>query len=63
MERTCRECGRTVHVSCTPEQYAKWQQGELIQRAMPNVSVDEREILISGYCGACFDEITKETDE
>lgn len=31
--------------------------GEHIQNVMPYLSVDERELLISGICGKCFDEI------
>jgi len=33
----------------TIEQVQKWENGELIQNAMPNLSADEREFLISGY--------------
>jgi len=29
-------------------EYDKWLDGELIQRAMPSVSADDREFLISG---------------
>lgn len=32
----------------TYEQYRRWQGGEVIQRAMPQLSPDEREALITG---------------
>ena len=35
----------------------RWQNGSLIQDAMPYLSADERELLISGTCGTCFDKM------
>ena len=37
------------------DDYTSWENGELIQNAMPYLSADERELLISGTCGTCFD--------
>jgi len=37
-----------------PEDLRKWQNGELIQRAMPYLKPYEREILISGTCEGCY---------
>lgn len=62
MNVTCQLCGETKTVNCTQEQYNKWKAGELIQRAMPNVPPDERELLISGTCGTCFDNMFPEED-
>ena len=39
---------RELELNVTPEQIARWQGGELIQNAMPQLSTDEREFLISG---------------
>lgn len=39
---------RELNLDVNPEQIARWQKGELIQNAMPQLSVDEREFLISG---------------
>lgn len=38
----------TREIPVTPEQIARWQGGELIQNAMPNVSADDREFLMTG---------------
>ena len=38
----------TMTVDCDVIQYALWKRGMLIQDAMPDVSLDEREFLISG---------------
>jgi hypothetical protein len=35
-------------IDVTPEQLKKWQGGMLIQDAMPHLSSDDREYLISG---------------
>jgi hypothetical protein len=52
---TCRVCLETFHVSIVPSEYVRWQNGECIQNAMPNVSAEDRELLISQTCGACWD--------
>jgi hypothetical protein len=38
----------TMDLPITMEQIQRWQGGELIQNAMPNLNADEREFLISG---------------
>tara|TARA_Y100000310_G_C20387451_1_gene671140 strand:+ start:362 stop:508 length:147 start_codon:yes stop_codon:yes gene_type:complete len=35
--------------------FISWNNGSYIQNAMPYLSADERELLISGTCGPCFD--------
>ena len=37
-----------MDIDVTEEQIASWQGGELIQEAMPNLSADEREFLMTG---------------
>lgn len=37
--------------------------GTLIQRAFPEMSNDDRERLISGYCGDCWDELFADDDQ
>ena len=58
----CKRCNQPKEVSATFAQVKAWAQGELIQNAMPNVPAEERELLISGYCGVCWDEIFKPKD-
>lgn len=60
---TCRICHQDFTVPCTDTQYKAWKSGELIQRAMPNLPADERELLISGICGSCFDRMLGDDDE
>lgn len=51
----CRVCGEPKEVRCTPEQYQAWVNGKLIQAAMPDTPAAERELLVSGLCGGCFE--------
>ena len=50
----CRWCNSEQTLSVKPEDLRKWQNGELIQRAMPYLKPYEREILISGTCEGCY---------
>ena len=47
---------RTREIDVTEEQIADWEQGRLIQDAMPNLSDEEREFLISGATQEEWDE-------
>lgn len=40
-----------------------WKLGANLQDIAPELTPNEREIMISGVCGKCFDSITKEDDE
>lgn len=50
----CPFCGKEYSVEVPEEGYNKWVAGELIQRAMPDVSPEVREALISGICENCW---------
>jgi hypothetical protein len=39
-----------------------WDKGMLIQNAMPELTSDEREKLMTGYCGPCWDRMFNEED-
>lgn len=51
----CAKCGQRFTLNVTDEQVTEWRTGTLIQRAMPQLTPAGRELLISGYCGACFE--------
>lgn len=64
----CRSCEKPHTVTVIPEHFALWgtiedgvpranPRGSLIQVAMPELSADDRELLISGTCGPCFDKM------
>ena len=55
--RNCNTCGREVKMLVDSQDLVAWMEGELIQNAMPYLTPDERELLISGICGTCFDDM------
>jgi len=59
----CSKCGQEFVLDVTDEQVTQWRTGMLIQRAMPNLTAAERELLISGYCGECFDALFPKEEE
>ena len=52
----CPFCGKTtpVQIRRVADYYA-WQNGEHAQDAFPYLSASERELLISGICPSCWD--------
>jgi hypothetical protein len=51
----CGCCRQVQQVRVNANDWLDWQEGKLIQEAMPYLNADQREIMISGTCGACFD--------
>lgn len=43
-------------INVTEEQLAKWHEGTAIQHAMPNVSADDREFIMTGITPEEWDE-------
>jgi hypothetical protein len=54
---TCRVCQAEYTLFVNFQDMVEWEQGKYIQDAMPYLSAAERELLISGTCGPCFDEM------
>ena len=51
----CPFCGKGHSVWVNELDYLNWADGELTQNAFPYLSADEREMLISGICPTCWD--------
>ena len=47
---------RTRDIDVTETQLANWEQGMLIQNAMPNLSADDREFIMTGITAEEWDE-------
>ena len=47
----------TLEISITQEQLNAWEGGALIQRAMPNISADEREFIMTGITPTEWDSV------
>ena len=58
----CRICDQITTLLLDPNDIKEWQEGAHIQDAFNYLSEDERELLISGICGTCFDNIFKEDE-
>lgn len=55
---TCPKCKTEHGIEMTHQQHREWQTGKKhIQNIFPNLSPDDREMLISGICSKCWDEI------
>lgn len=53
----CPSCGEATTFKVNRVGYARWQEGELIKNALPELSAYQREALITGICSGCFNEI------
>ena len=57
----CKNYGKMWSISVSKEHYIDFKQkGKLIQDAFPELSSDERELLLSGICSECWDKIFAE---
>lgn len=53
----CIHCGKPGFLEVDAASYNRWQEGEFVQNAFPDMPLDDREQLISGIHGKCFDEM------
>lgn len=53
----------SMELDISEEQLTNWENGMLIQRAMPNLTPDEREFLMTGLLPGEYDEMFKEPEE
>ena len=60
--KTCNLCQQKTGLWVQPKDYAAWQGGAHIQDVMPYLPADQRELLISGTCGTCFDKLFPEDE-
>jgi len=49
----CHMCGAESEVPVTKEKYDQWQSGKHAQDVWPEMSLENRELLISGTCLEC----------
>ena len=53
----------TMTIPCTEQQFSDWETGMLIQNAMPNISPEHREFLMTGITPDEWDLYVKGEDE
>ena len=52
---TCPFCGHINFIEVNESDYFDWDDGTLIQNALPYLSADEREMIKTGICPTCWD--------
>lgn len=60
LKLTCRNCGKTRFVEVEEKdlnEYNNDPNRRCVQDIFPYLSKGDREILISGICGLCFDQL------
>lgn len=63
VKTTCPICHCDTYLMVDAEEYARWKAGELIQVAMPDLDADEREMLISGICPTCWEDMFDDDED
>ena len=63
IELSCRECKEPQSFNVTKNAYERWLNGVNIQTAMPLVPAHERELLVSGVCNTCWNELFPPEEE
>lgn len=55
LRKTCNMCDAQHEIWVEDDDYKAWENGKMCQDAFPYLNTGQREILISGTCGRCFD--------
>jgi len=63
IEAVCRLCGTVRNLHVMEEDYNNWRAGQYAQNAFPYLTGDEREMLISKTCDACWHKIFGEWND
>jgi len=53
---TCPLCLSKNYVDVKKGDLALFEEGEVVQHAFPNLTADQRELLVSGICSRCWEE-------
>lgn len=61
--KPCPRCKGTAVLKLPVEGAKRYNQGELVQNAFPEMPAADRERLVTGYCGTCWDLLFPEEDE
>jgi hypothetical protein len=59
----CDVCKAVFELQVDASRYQRWKSGEgYVQTMFPELTSDQRELLLSQTCGKCFDSLFKEED-
>lgn len=62
-EVVCDCCGMKKVYHLRPERVLAWRNGMPIQDALPELSIEDREFLISGLCPDCWDALWEDEED
>jgi len=57
IEIICRECGNQTSLTLSTSAINRWIDGEYVQNVFSDLDAATRELLVSGTCGTCWDEM------
>ena len=57
IKTTCPLCGKHQYIKVNKDDYDKYNNGMLIQRAFPYLNSNQREALITGVCDSCWNKM------
>lgn len=57
IQTVCPQCGYHHYVTVDKEDYKKYIEGEHVQNAFPYLSASDRELLVTGICENCWNEM------
>jgi len=63
LTRPCPFCHEVSVLSLRPVDVARWESGELISTVWPDMSADDRELIITGTCDDCWNTNMRDFDE
>ena len=62
--RTCPICSKVNTITIkTVSDLDAWRKGAYAQDAFPYLSAEDREVIISGICGSCWDKMFPDEEE
>ena len=50
----CRVCNQRSKVLVDPDSLAEWRRGQYVQIAFPDMTPEQRELLVSGTHASCW---------
>ena len=62
IEIECIFCDKVSNLLVRSDDMRKWENGMYIQDAFPYLDDVERELLLTGICGDCFDDTFSEVE-
>ena len=58
LKKVCTHCGKEYVIQISSDQLRKYNDGELVQRAFPELTPGERELFFkTGVCDDCWDKM------